>query len=73
MSGTDLTTLSATLLGLCAPIGISGFFGLEQLPQFTAANHASCYLNALLNGVSAVLLWTGTGPSKLTCRRIATV
>jgi hypothetical protein len=44
------------------PIWISEFYGgWSGNPQFTAANHASCYLHALLSGVSVVLLW---GPSE---------
>jgi Glycosyl hydrolases family 39 len=40
------------------PIWISEFYGgWSSNPQFTAANHASCYLHALLNGVSVALLW----------------
>lgn len=40
------------------PIWISEFYGgWSSNPQFTAANHASCYLHALLSGVSVVLLW----------------
>jgi hypothetical protein len=40
------------------PIWISEFYGgWSSNPQFTAANHASCYLHALESGVSAVLLW----------------
>jgi hypothetical protein len=40
------------------PIWISEFYGgWSANPQFTAANHASCYLHALLSGVSAALLW----------------
>jgi len=40
------------------PIWISEFYGgWSSNPQFTAANHASCYLHALLSGISVVLLW----------------
>lgn len=40
------------------PIWISEFYaGWSSNPQFTAANHASCYLHALESGVSVVLLW----------------
>lgn len=40
------------------PIWISEFYGgWSSNPQFTAANHASCYLHALLSGVSVALLW----------------
>ena len=40
------------------PIWISEFYGgWSGNPQFTAANHASCYLHALRRGVSVVLLW----------------
>jgi hypothetical protein len=40
------------------PIWISEFYGgWSSDPQFTAANHASCYLHALLSGVSVALLW----------------
>jgi len=40
------------------PIWISEFYGgWSSNPQFTAANHASCYLHALRSGVSVVLLW----------------
>lgn len=40
------------------PIWISEFYaGWSPNPQFTAANHASCYLHALLAGASLALLW----------------
>jgi hypothetical protein len=40
------------------PIWISEFYGgWSSNPQFTAANHASCYLHSLLSGVSVILLW----------------
>jgi hypothetical protein len=40
------------------PIWISEFYGgWSGNPQFTAANHASCYLHALRSGVSVALLW----------------
>lgn len=40
------------------PIWVSEFYGgWSTNPKFTAANHASCYLHSLLNGVSVVLLW----------------
>ena len=40
------------------PIWISEFYGgWSGNPQFTAANHASCYLHALESGVSVALLW----------------
>lgn len=40
------------------PIWISEFYGgWSGNPQFTAANHASCYLHALQSGVSVALLW----------------
>lgn len=40
------------------PIWISEFYGgWSSNPQFTAANNASCYLHALLSGVSVALLW----------------
>lgn len=40
------------------PIWISEFYGgWSPDPQFTAANHASCYLHALLAGASVGLLW----------------
>ena len=40
------------------PVWVSEFYGgWSSNPQFTAANHASCYLHALLSGVSVVLLW----------------
>lgn len=40
------------------PIWISEFYGgWSSNPQFTAANHASCYLHALLSGISVALLW----------------
>lgn len=40
------------------PIWISEFYGgWSSNPQFTAANHASCYLHALRSGVSVALLW----------------
>jgi hypothetical protein len=40
------------------PIWISEFYGgWSSNPQFTAANHASCYLHALRAGVAVALLW----------------
>ena len=43
------------------PVWISEFYGgWSDDPQFTAANHASCYLHALMKGVAIALLW---GPS----------
>jgi hypothetical protein len=40
------------------PIWVSEFYGgWSSNPQFTAANHASCYLHCVLSGVSVVLLW----------------
>ncbi|HTS68893.1 MAG TPA: hypothetical protein VMO17_07905 [Terriglobia bacterium] len=40
------------------PIWISEFYGgWSGNPQFTAANHASCYLHALRGGVAVALLW----------------
>jgi hypothetical protein len=40
------------------PIWIPEFYGgWSSNPQFTAANHASCYLHALKSGVSVALLW----------------
>jgi len=40
------------------PIWISEFYGgWSSDPQFTAANHASCYLHALRCGVAVALLW----------------
>lgn len=40
------------------PIWVSEFYGgWSSNPQFTAANHASCYLHSLLSGVSVILLW----------------
>jgi hypothetical protein len=40
------------------PIWISEFYGgWSGNPQFTAANHASCYLHALRSGVSVALVW----------------
>lgn len=40
------------------PIWISEFYGgWSSNPQFTAANHASCYLHALESGVSVAMLW----------------
>ena len=45
------------------PIWISEFYGgWSGNPQFTAANHASCYLHALESGVSVVLLWDAEIP-----------
>jgi len=40
------------------PIWISEFYGgWSGDPDFTAANHASCYLHALRSGVAVALLW----------------
>ena len=40
------------------PIWISEFYGgWSSNPEFTAANHASCYLHALRSGVAVALLW----------------
>lgn len=40
------------------PIWISEFYGgWSSNPDFTAANHASCYLHALRAGVAVALLW----------------
>jgi hypothetical protein len=40
------------------PIWISEFYGgWSSNAEFTAANHASCYLHALRSGVAVVLLW----------------
>jgi hypothetical protein len=40
------------------PIWISEFYGgWSSDPQFTAANHASCYLHSLRGGVAVALLW----------------
>ncbi|MBN1466460.1 hypothetical protein JXA02_11900 [candidate division KSB1 bacterium] len=41
------------------PIVISEFYGGsdESDPEFTGANHASCYLHALMNGASVALQW----------------
>jgi hypothetical protein len=45
------------------PIWISEFYGgWSSNPQFTAANHASCYLHALRSGVSVALLWDAELP-----------
>jgi hypothetical protein len=45
------------------PIWISEFYGgWSSNPQFTAANHASCYLHALQSGVSVALLWDAELP-----------
>ena len=45
------------------PIWISEFYGgWTSNPQFTAANHASCYLHALQSGVSVALLWDAELP-----------
>ncbi|HMD85209.1 MAG TPA: hypothetical protein VKO18_10990 [Terriglobia bacterium] len=45
------------------PIWISEFYGgWSSNPQFTAANHASCYLHALHRGVSVALLWDAELP-----------
>jgi hypothetical protein len=41
------------------PVWISEFYGgWSTNPQFTAANHASCYLHSLLAGASVALLWS---------------
>ncbi|MGD0124380.1 MAG: hypothetical protein ABSF46_03400 [Terriglobia bacterium] len=40
------------------PVWISEFYGgWSSNPDFTAANHASCYLHALRSGVAVALLW----------------
>ena len=40
------------------PIWVSEYYGgWSSNPQFTAANHASCYLHSLKSGTAVVLLW----------------
>ncbi|MBN1997665.1 T9SS type A sorting domain-containing protein, partial [candidate division KSB1 bacterium] len=41
------------------PIVISEFYGGSDVddPDFTAANHASCYRHAIINGASLALVW----------------
>ncbi len=51
------------------PIWISEFYGgRSKNPQFTAANHASCYYHALRSGARLALLWDGTGLGQLFTR-----
>jgi len=51
------------------PVWISEFYGgRSKNPQFTAANHASCYYYALQNGARLALLWDGVGLGQLFSR-----
>jgi hypothetical protein len=51
------------------PVWISEFYGgRSKNPQFTAANHASCYLHALQSGARLALLWDGVGLGQLFTR-----
>jgi hypothetical protein len=48
------------------PVWISEFYGgRSKNPQFTAANHASCYYHALQSGARLALLWDGVGLGQL--------
>jgi hypothetical protein len=51
------------------PVWISEFYGGHSKdPQFTAANHASCYYHALQSGARLALLWDGVGLGQLFTR-----
>ncbi len=51
------------------PVWISEFYGgRSKNPQFTAANHASCYYHALRRGARLALLWDGVGLGQLFTR-----
>ena len=51
------------------PVWISEFYGgRSKNPQFTAANHASCYYHALQSGAHLALLWDGVGLGQLFTR-----
>ena len=51
------------------PVWISEFYGgRSSNPQFTAANHASCYYHALESGARLALLWDGVGLGQLFTR-----
>ncbi len=51
------------------PVWISEFYGgRSKNPQFTAANHASCYYHALRSGARLALLWDGFGLGELFTR-----
>jgi hypothetical protein len=51
------------------PVWISEFYGgRSKNPQFTAANHASCYYHALRSRARLALLWDGTGLGQLFTR-----
>ena len=51
------------------PVWISEFYGgRSDNPQFTAANHASCYYHALQSGARLALLWDGVGLGQLFTR-----
>ncbi|MCU0914312.1 MAG: hypothetical protein MUC88_07110 [Planctomycetes bacterium] len=51
------------------PVWISEFYGgRSDNPQFTAANHASCYYHALQSGTHLALLWDGVGLGQLFTR-----
>jgi outer membrane protein assembly factor BamB len=51
------------------PVWISEFYGgRSKDPQFTAANHASCYYHALQSGARLALLWDGVGLGQLFTR-----
>lgn len=51
------------------PAWISEFYGgRSKNPQFTAANHASCYYHSLQSGASLALLWDSVGLGQLFTR-----
>jgi hypothetical protein len=63
----DLVTEFRTTTEL--PMWISEFYGgRSKNPQFTAANHASCYYHALRSGARLALLWDGVGLGQLFTR-----
>jgi hypothetical protein len=50
-------------------VWVSEFYGgRSKNPQFTAANHASCYYHALQSGTRLALLWDGVGLGQLFTR-----
>ncbi len=63
----DLAQEFQTMTGL--PAWMSEFYGgRSKNPQFTAANHASCYYHALQSGARLALLWDGVGLGQLFTR-----